>query len=165
MKLFPQSCPVKTDGPAFLQLEEFFSDKMNFSEWLGHILPCDLHFSRDLPHIPVCYASPLSRQYFLLLRWCAFYLHEISILPSLLPGWKEASLDLTLSAPNIASYPRKKIIIYQSLHPRSTSHPVSLHCVTSEVTSPLWSSISMYKIGIKTIKGIKWGNMCKRPHI
>ena len=24
MKLFPQSCPVKTDGPAFLQLEKFF---------------------------------------------------------------------------------------------------------------------------------------------
>ena len=102
-----------------------FSDKMNFSEWLGHILPCDLHFSRDLPHIPVCYASPLSRQYFLLFSDVPS-IHTKSLSSPLCClderkcPWIWPSLPLTLH------HILEKIIIYQSLHPRSTSHPVSL---------------------------------------
>lgn len=113
-----------------------FSDKMNFSEWLGHILPCDLHFSRDLPHIPVCYASPLSRQYFLLF--------------SDAPSIHTKSLSSPLCCLDERKYPwilpSLPLILHHILEKNhhipefaseiNISSSVS-YCMTSEVTSPL----------------------------
>lgn len=138
-----------------------FSDKMNFSEWLGHIpSTCDPHFSRDLPHILVCYASPLSRQYFLLFS-DAPSIHTKSL--SSLCCLDERKCPWILpSALNIASSWKNQHI--PEFASRSTSHPVSLivWLVKSlHHSDPQFSC----KMGIKQLKGIKWGNICKIIHI
>ena len=114
---------------------KIFSDKMNFSECLGHILPCDLHFSRDLPHIPVCYASPFSRQCFLLFSDVPSIHTKSLSSPLCCLNERKCSLDLTLSALNIASYPGKNHNIPEFASQINISSSVS-YCVTSEVTSP-----------------------------